>query len=158
MPDSSTIPVLHTGEASFAEGLLAACEDVGFVAVTGHGLDPDIFDRMRRMLVRLFDTDDETKRAGSITKGDYRGFITLGTFTPNRREVNGAGADRYEAYQLHWECPVDHPVRERYPLYGPNRWAPHVPDMSETILAYWDACDRFAHHLLGAFAPALGIE
>ena len=83
---------------------------------------------------------------------------SVGFFTPNRDDPDAPAPDRYEGYKLHWECPIDHPARQLCSVYGSNLWADHVPDMAETVLAYWDACDRLATHLLDAFAVSLGID
>ncbi len=153
-----TIPLVDAHEVDFGDALLDACRDIGFVTVTGHGIDRSLFERMRELLVRLFDVDDATKAAHAITRNDYRGFIPLGFFTPHRRDVTGDAADMYEGYKLHWECPPDHPARAACPLYGSNRWADHVPDMAPTVLEYWAACDRFAATLLDLFAGAIGLS
>ncbi len=151
------IAIVDIDEPGFAERLLDAWREYGFVAVTNHSISPSLFREMRSLLVRLFELDDETKRDLRITPDNYRGFIPLGFFTPNRPEASGTGADSYEGFKLHWECPTDHPVRRECGLYGPNVWPADLPEMRDVVLAYWSACDALASRLLTATAPSLGI-
>lgn len=127
------------------------------MSVVGHGIPIELFERVRSVLRALFALDDEAKVAGRITPGNYRGFIPLGFFTPNRIEANGDRGDQYEGYKLHWECPPGHPAATRCELYGPNRWPPGLPELAPTILEYWAACDAATAPMLGAFADALGV-
>lgn len=154
----SRIPVVDRRQPSFTDDFLAACGDVGFVAIEGHGIDPSLFAAMRDLTVRLFATDDATKRKAAITRDNYRGFIPLGLFTPNRSEISGTAADLYEGYKLHWECPPGHPVAGDCALYGPNLWADHVPDMAAVVRRYWTACDTLGDDLLDLIAGALGQD
>jgi isopenicillin N synthase-like dioxygenase len=98
------------------------------------------------------------KQRLQIEPDNYRGFIPLGFFTPNRAEANGDRGDRYEGYKLHWECPPDHPVAAECDLYGPNRWPTSLPDLRSVIGAYWAACEQASAPMLDAFADALGVE
>lgn len=153
-----SIPVVDLTSEDWTPQLLSACEEFGFVSVTGHGIDSSVFDQMRSMCAQLFSATAETKIAGSVRPDNYRGFIPLGFFTPNRTEANGPEADRYEGYKLHWECPPDHPARAECELYGSNIWPSHVPAMAGTVGRYWQSCDRLADRLLPVFAQALGVE
>lgn len=135
-----------------------ACESVGFFAVTNHGIATSQLDAMRSLVARVFDIDEGDKHRQAITRDNYRGFVPLGFFTPNRDDPNAPAPDQYEAFKLHWECPPNHPARQHCPIYGSNRWADHVPDMADTVLDYWDSCDRLSATLLDAFAVSLGID
>lgn len=152
------IPLIDTADASFETDFLAACSDVGFVSITGHGIDLAQFNKMRNLGVRLFAASNEVKAAGAITRENYRGFVPLGFFTPNRSDRNDTPSDNYEGYKLHWECPPDHRVLQESPLYGPNIWPRHVPDMKGIVLTYWAACDAFADRLLEIIARALSVD
>ncbi|MEO0492516.1 MAG: 2OG-Fe(II) oxygenase family protein [Actinomycetota bacterium] len=152
------IPVLDARAGDFAAELRRASREVGFVSVLGHGIPETLFDRVRGTLRTLFAFSDERKRALRIEAGDYRGFIPLGFFTPNRAEVNGDRGDRYEGYKLHWECPPDHPVLAECDLYGANRWPAELPDLEAVITEYWAACERAATPIMAAYAEGLGVD
>ncbi|MEM8706225.1 MAG: 2OG-Fe(II) oxygenase family protein [Actinomycetota bacterium] len=152
------IPVLDARADDFAAELRRASREIGFVSVVGHGIPTELFDRVRSSLRTLFAFSDERKQALMIEPRNYRGFIPLGFFTPNRAEANGDQGDQYEGFKLHWECPSDHPVRTECDLYGSNRWPPELPALEQVMLEYWAACDRAAAPLLDAFADGLGVD
>ena len=152
------IPIVDARSATYGAELRSACEEIGFVSVVGHGIPVELFERVRSSLRALFALDDEAKVAGRITPTNYRGFIPLGFFTPNRAEANGDRGDQYEGYKLHWECPPGHPVAAECELYGPNRWPAALPDLASTIAEYWAACDAAAAPMLDAFAAVLGVS
>ncbi|MEE2631862.1 MAG: 2-oxoglutarate and iron-dependent oxygenase domain-containing protein, partial [Actinomycetota bacterium] len=141
------VPVVELGDTT---GLVSALSDVGFVAVRGHGV-PDA-DRlaMRRLLVDLFAVDEDAKRRQAISRDDYRGFIPLRFFSPNRAGMDPT--DAFEGYKLHWECPPDHPVRSECALYGSNRWATHLPEMAAVVGSWWTAMDALACRLVDGLA------
>ncbi len=138
-----------------------AWADVGFVAITGHGVDPSLLGSMRRVVQDVFALSDDVKAANMIEPSNYRGFIPLGFFTPNRPDTEDSEtveADRYEGFKLHWECPSGHPAAIECDLYGPNRWLDEIPEMRPVVLAYWEACDRVSDTLLRIFAQTLGLD
>lgn len=151
------IPVVDLAAPGGGDELVAAWRRHGFASVVGHGVPTELFGAMRDVVRRLFDLDDDVKRRWRITPDDYRGFIPLGFFTPNRAEVTGAAADRYEGFKLHWECPPGHPVADGCGLYGPNRWPTEFPELRPVVERYWAACDGAATMLLDAVAPLLGV-
>ncbi len=128
------------------------------MSVIGHGIPIELFDRVRTTLRALFGLPDTAKAELRIEPENYRGFIPLGFFTPNRVEANGARGDEYEGFKLHWECPPDHPVLAECDLYGPNRWPVQLPALRAVVSEYWAACDRAAEPMLDAFADGLGID
>ena len=137
-------------------GIVTALSDIGFVAVRGHGVPLQDLAAMRRLLVDLFTIDDETKDRLTITRDDYRGFIPIGYFTPNRDK--GAFVDAYEGYKMHWECPLGHPVRGECELYGSNRWPDELPDMPGVVASWWVAMDTLSGRIIDALAAAVGMD
>ena len=152
------IPIVDARSVTFGADLRSACEQIGFVSVVEHGITVELFDRVRRSLRALFSLSDRVKTDLRITPTNYRGFIPLGFFSPNRSETGGAGTDQYEGYKLHWECPSDHPVRKHCALYGPNRWPDELPELRAVIDEYWNACDAVATRMLDAFAEVLPVS
>lgn len=155
---TNTIPLLDLGDADFDVRFLQACRTVGFVAIEGHEIEPELVAAMRAMQRELFGLSDQRKNELRITPTNYRGFIPLGFFTPNRSEVNGNMPDLYEGFKLHWECPPNQPERSDCMLYGANRWVTEVPGMAATVLEYWSRCDSLADQLLFPLADHLGVD
>ena len=150
---SSSIPVVELADG---DGLIDAFSTTGFAAVQGHGVQGGELAAMRRLLVGLFAIDDATKRRYAVRPDNYRGFIPLRFFTPNRE--HDAPANGFEGYKLHWECPPGHPVRGECSLYGSNRWPDQLPEMPEVVAGWWCAMQGLADRLLVILASGLGLD
>jgi len=157
-PEDNRVHIVDLEIAGWESALIEACETLGFVRLVNHGVDARAAARLRASMVDLFALDDNTKHDLAIERGNYRGFIPLGFFTPNRAEVNGRDGDFYEGYKVHWECPADHPVRHECALYGPNRWPDDVPLLPDAVSGYVAACDQLTQRLLPVFARYLELE
>lgn len=145
----------HPDRAACVQQIFEACTNIGFLSITGTGIDPDAVTRVRRTVQDIFEVDEESKWRQAITRENYRGFIPFGFFTPN----DGSGTpDRYEGYKLHFECAADDPVRAEFPLYGPNRWPREIPEAKAVLLGYWAQLDKVFHLLMGALAEGLGLD
>jgi len=143
------------GHAPTVGRVEAACRDVGFMYVTGHGIAPDVVRDMREAVVAYFARPLKEKLADCITRDNYRGYIPTGFFSPN---TGAGGADRYEGYKLHFETAAADPVRRSCDLYGPNKWPAKPAGMKEAVLAYWRACDRVASALLTMLATIMRVD
>ena len=150
---SQGVPVLGSEES---KGLVEALSGVGLAAVRDHHVPEADLAAMRRLLVALFDVDDGAKDRQSVSRDDYRGYIPLRFFSPNRDKA--APPDGFEGYKLHWECPPDHPVRSECAHYGPNRWADHLPEMPSVVESWWAAMEAFSSRLMAGLADAVGLQ
>ena len=138
------------------EALVRALATVGFAAVRDHGVPEADLAAMRRLLVDLFAVDEEAKRRQAITRRNYRGFIPLRFFSPNRDVT--APPDAFEGYKLHWECPPEHPVRAECDLYGSNRWPEPMPEMPAVVSSWWASMDAVADRVTVVLADAGGRD
>jgi isopenicillin N synthase-like dioxygenase len=66
-----------------ADDLYRAFSEVGFAIVTGHGVAAEVVGNMRSAVRAVFDTPRDVLLADMVKKGNYRGFVPLGYFTPN---------------------------------------------------------------------------
>jgi isopenicillin N synthase-like dioxygenase len=134
--------------------VMRACTEIGFLSVTGTGVDPNATATMRRTVERIFAVPEDQKWAQAITRDNYRGYIPFGFFTPN----DGSGtADRYEGYKLHAETAASDAIRTECALYGPNLWPRGMDSARAAVLTYWDQMDQLTHLLLGALAEGLDL-
>lgn len=135
--------------------LFAALSEIGFAIVIGHGVDPLITENMRRAVQAVFETPRDVLLRNMVAKGNYRGFVPLGYFTPN----SGKGkADQYEAWKLHFETDVNDPIRQHCNLYAPNVWPSIDTDVQTPIMNYWHALDTVSEHLITALCIQLGVD
>lgn len=150
------IPIIDLGSrANLARDVEAACRDIGFMYVAGHGIDPEVIAGARESVIRYFAQPDEVKLRDCITRDNYRGYIPTGFFTAN---TGDADADFYEGYKLHFEVAEDDQIRQSCDLYGPNKWPTHIPNFRSRILSYWRACDEVVGVLLSAMSEVLSVH
>ena len=141
--------------ARAADDLHAALSEIGFAVIVDHGVDRRVIDDMRTAVATVFATPREILMRDMVRKGNYRGFVPLGYFTPN----SGRGKpDQYEAWKLHHETAADDPIRAACPLYGPNVWPRIDADIRTPVMTYWRALTRVSETLIVALCTRLGID
>lgn len=146
----------HSGDRQTASSALVdALSHVGFAVIVNHGVADRTIADMRRAVGEVFSTPRDMLANHTVRKGNYRGYVPLGYFTPN----SGTGApDQYEAWKLHFEVRADDPIRNACDLYAPNVWPPTEQDVRTPILRYWDELELLCNDLLTALCSAMGID
>lgn len=136
-----------------AAELGAAAREVGFLYVTGSGLNWDLFDDLLAVTKDFFALPLAAKMEVYIGKSsNHRGYVPIGEEAGAAREP----VDLKEAFDLSLDLPADDPdYLAGNPMVGPNQW-PDLPGMAETVNRYYDAVLTFGRVLLQGFALALG--
>lgn len=157
MPSSLAIPIidLERDDAEILPTLERALCEMGFVLVQGHGIPRELVKDLRGHLVDYFNRPLAEKIAERITPDNYRGYIPLGFFSPNRE---GVTPDQYEGYKLHTETPLDDPIRDSCGLYGPNLWPREPAGLRAATEAFWQACELTGDRLLRLIARIMGVN
>ncbi|RZL91740.1 MAG: isopenicillin N synthase family oxygenase [Variovorax sp.] len=123
----------------------AACREVGFFAITGHGVPSPLLDDAFDASHEFFALDAAAKQLLAIDRlGHNRGYVDLGAEALDERK----GADQKEAFNLIW---TDERVRP------PNVWPP-IDGWRPRVQAYFDAVLLAARRLHTAFAIDLGLR
>lgn len=132
-----------------------ACEEVGFIYVSGHGVPEETMSGIFAAARRYFDLPLAAKMASDIRRSpNFRGYF------PIRGETTDLSAlgDLKEGFDLMRELgPEDPDVRAGKPLHGPNQWPDALPGFRETVLAYFDAMEGLARILLRGIALSLDL-
>lgn len=131
-----------------------ACRDVGFLVVTGHGVDPDLIARLRSAAAAFFALDDSKKQAIAMPNGGaaWRGWFPL------HGELTSGIPDDKEGLYFGTELSLDDPrVVARLPLHGPNQFPEHPPELEPLVLETIAALQGVAHRVLAAMAAGLGL-
>ena len=127
-----------------AHAVGAACRDIGFFAITGHGIPATQMAQAFEAGRRLFELDAEAKEALSIRRhGHNRGYVALGVESLDEK----AAPDLKEAYNLVWDGAPDRPA---------NLWPP-IAGWQTPVQAYFDAVLAVGRRLHRAFALDLGL-
>ena len=138
-----------------ASDLYAALSEIGFAIIVGHGVGDEIVTNIRNAVKTVFDTPRDVLMQDMVVKGNYRGFVPLGYFTPN----SGTGAaDQYEAWKLHNETDPSNPVISACSLYGQNKWPNISADVRTPIMAYWNELTKVSERLIIALCHQMGVD
>jgi isopenicillin N synthase-like dioxygenase len=131
-----------------------AASEVGFLYVSGAGVDDTLFDRMLASTKEFFALPLEQKMRYYIGLSKcHRGYV------PSGEEGLATGTPELkEAFDTALDLPADDPdYLAGNPMLGPNAW-PDLPGFAEAVTAYYQAVLDVGHRLLWAFAVALGED
>jgi isopenicillin N synthase-like dioxygenase len=124
----------------------AACRDVGFFAIVGHGVAPSLVEAAFAQSARLFALPLEAKREMAIARlGGNRGYVGLGVEALDEKTA----ADHKEAFNLIWTD--DGRTRPA------NVWPP-LEEFRPVVQAYFDALLGVGARLHRAFALDLALS
>ena len=144
-PDERAIP---------ASEIDRACREMGFFAISGHGVEPLLQRRLDRAARAFFALPDRTKdeiamaRAGSA----WRGWFPVGG------ELTSGRPDHKEGIYFGLELPEEHPrVAAGTPLHGRNLFPDTPSDLGPAVLEWLDAMRRVADAVMRGIAVGLGL-
>ena len=132
-----------------AAALGRAASQAGFLYVTGHGIDPQIINRLKQRTVEYFAQPLEQKMNDYIgLSSNHSGYVPEG----EEQFVEGS-IDHKEAFDVGFDYRLPDGIR---PMLGANRW-PALSGFKEDIKAYYDAVFSLNLTLFRGFALALGL-
>jgi isopenicillin N synthase-like dioxygenase len=132
----------------------AACRDVGFFYITGHGVAPALLDETFAAARDFFALPVTRKDNLSIRRSPHnRGYVEM----EGERLAADKPGDLKEAFNIGLDLPADHPeVIAGKPFRGINVWL-DLPGWRDTALNYFYECWRVGVQLHRAFALDLGL-
>lgn len=156
VPVIDVSPLVERGDAdAVAPAIDAACRDTGFFLVRGHGIDPDLVDRLDRSARTFFSLPAGEKARIAMERGGraWRGWFPVGG------ELTSGRPDQKEGIYFGSERPANDPrVRAGTPLHGRNLFPAAVPELRRAVLEYLDAMTILGQTLLRGFARGLGLD
>lgn len=133
-----------------AQALGKAAREVGFLYVTGHGVDPAVVERLKQRTREYFAQPMADKMRLYIGQSsNHSGYVPEG-----EEQFYSAKPDAKEAFDVGYD--LQHPEFRR-PMVGPNQW-PDMPGFKADITAYYNAVFALSQRLFQGFALALGLE
>ena len=102
----------------FVQKMGEALEDIGFFALTGHGIPLDDINRAYNVSEDFFNLEESTKMNSNLD-GNQRGFVPFGV----EHAKDNPAPDLKEFWQTGRVLPADHPLIDEYPK---NIW-PNAP-------------------------------
>jgi isopenicillin N synthase-like dioxygenase len=140
--------------AAAADAIDQACRRTGFFAISGHGVDPQLLDRLDRSARAFFALPDHAKqaiameRAGSAWRGWFPVDGELTSGTPDHKEGIYFGLEH---------SPDDPRVGSGTPLHGPNQFPVTPADLGPSVLEWLDAIRLVADAVMRGIAVGLGL-
>ncbi len=163
MSSFQTIPVVditHLGgtdtqkHEAVVDEIRKAAENVGFLTITGHGIDPAIISELIAATKAFFALPEAEKMKVYIGNSrNHRGYV------PEGEEVFASGTkDKKEAFDVSIDLPANDPdYLAGNPLLGPNQWPEGNPDFRRAVMTYYDAAFALGGRMVQGFAEALGL-
>ena len=145
--------------STFVPRLDAICRDIGFLIVTGHGVDAALIRRMHEVSAAFFARPDSEKRQLLVADGRIHGWTGPRQSYLADTLAGGvaAAADWKEGFSIGPPAAPPEMTAEEAPYFVPTRFPQGVSGFSETLLQYYGAMERLAGGLLAAMACALGL-
>ena len=150
------------GSKLVADKINEACIDLGFFAITGHGVPRSLIDEFLKLSHQFFVQPEETKlKCLHSVDGTPRGYRVFAGEALGRASIENEPADLKEFYHI---GPNDWPNEEYYTsqegqkYFIPNIWPDHPVKFKNVALDYYKEMEKLERHLLKLSAIALGIE
>ncbi len=157
-PFRSADPVAR---AAVARQVEAACRDIGFLVLTGHGISHVLMKRVDDTSRAFFHQPVAAKEALRRPKDDQvRGYSGVGNEGLSYSLGKKTPGDLKESFSI---GPIDPPDDPYYngpaagPHFAPNLWPP-IPDFRDSWSEYFLAMESLAADLMAMFALGLGLD
>jgi isopenicillin N synthase-like dioxygenase len=143
------VPVVSLHQPRAAQRIDAACREVGFFAVSDHGVPDSLRRRVIDLAAQFFALPTTEKAHVSMAHGGpaWRGWFPLGG------ELTSGIADLKEGFYFGRELPAD-----PRPMHGPNLWPRQPAALRGAITEWMAAMERVGQHVLALMAEGLGLQ
>ncbi|GMH93333.1 hypothetical protein TL16_g12600 [Triparma laevis f. inornata] len=152
--DISSLTVNGMDKKKTIEKISKACEEVGFMVITGHGISQDVIDSMWSITGEFFDLAEDQKAKSMTMTSDY-------PYGYEKGEVLSAGKDKEKGETV--ERLPD--FKETFTI-GPNNqdsgmparvWPEEPKELASIYKRYYEAMEGLSGVLLKAMAVALDM-
>jgi isopenicillin N synthase-like dioxygenase len=144
-----------------ARQVASACEEIGFFAVTGHGVPRAVIAELTARSYAFFDLPQVEKLVVRRPRPEQnRGYIPPGEERLARLWGDETPPDLKELFTI---GPFDLPDEPyftgpaAYPSFAPNLWPVRPVGLKRALQAYWHELNWVAHILCRIFAQALDL-
>jgi isopenicillin N synthase-like dioxygenase len=150
------------GRRAVAAEIDAACREIGFLVVSGHGVDEALQRRLYGAARAFFDLPMERKLMVRRPRHDQnRGYIPYGEEALALMHGGDTPPDYKEVFTVGPIDPPDdeyHSEARSYPNFAPNLWPVEPAGLRPAMVAYFAAMEGLSGRLTGALALALGLS
>jgi isopenicillin N synthase-like dioxygenase len=150
------------GKREVSRQIDAACTEIGFFTMTGHGISEDLIATARQRAIDFFALPDEEKMKVQRPPAKIsRGYNWIGDRSLSYSLGQAAPPDIQEAFAFGPDGVAALAARvdaASAKMYAPNIWPERPADFKKVMLSYYDAMAALASHVLRAMATALGAS
>ncbi len=146
--------------ADVAREIARACAEVGFFAISGHGVPRSVVDDAWSAARRFFDLPDAAKRQAMMPRPGYPyGWSPLAGESLAYSLGDRRPPDLKETYSIGPADITPAPaIQEAVDFaWAPNIWPSQPPGFKDALLAYYRAMSDLADRLMRLFALGLGL-
>jgi isopenicillin N synthase-like dioxygenase len=137
--------------AAFVRELNTAYREIGFIAVSHHGISDELIAEAYRVIKAFFALPTETKMAYKVGKGGARGYTPFGV----EHAKDSPAVDLKEF----WHVGREHvPGAAWTAHYPPNIWPTEVPGFREATWTLYQQLEELGNRVLRAVALGLGLD
>ena len=167
---TTTVPIIdiapflagdEDGKRHVAQTVGEACREIGFFAVSGHGVPMETIEDLRNAAHTFFELpEDEKLRCVHPVKDTPRGLRVFAGESLGRTVVADATPDLKEFYHFGKETWPDEPYYtspEGQQYFIPNIWPDHPAALKSTALAYYREMEILDLKLMRIAALALDL-
>jgi isopenicillin N synthase-like dioxygenase len=165
IPTIDISPIRHGSEIEKREVALeinAACTEIGFFIVVGHGFAENLVETTRAGAIDFFALPDEEKMKVKRPPAKIsRGYNWVGDRSLSYSLDQAAPPDIHEAFAFGPDVVAglaSRVDRTSSRMYAPNLWPERPRDFKKVMLSYYDAMSALASHVLCGMAMALGVD
>lgn len=133
----------------------AACREVGFFSIVGHGIEAAAFECLERLAREFFALPEAEKARIGMAEGGraWRGWFPVGA------ELTSGEPDGKEGLYFGEELPSDDPrVTAGWPLHGPNLFPERPTELRTRVLEMIQSLTTLGHQIIAAIALGLGLD
>lgn len=144
-----------------AQQIDAACTDIGFFTIRGHGVDTAVMDTLRAQASHFFNLPlTEKLRAQPADVAAPRGYRALGFESLAHGNAVETPPDLKEYFHFgreHWPADPYFTSAEGQRYFIPNRWPEQPTGFAAAAAAYYSAMERLTGQMMELTALALGL-
>lgn len=158
---SSYIAGNASAEALLIPEIRRALENIGFLVITGHGIDDHLRQRALNVSKSFFDLPDQEKLKCHDVPGTFLGYYPLGAervayshgikTAPDLKASFTIGQPNVDESDPYYSGP------EGLRMFQPSVWPARPSEMREVLIEYFHAAENLATHLMRLFATALQL-
>jgi len=148
------------GRLAVAKEVDRACREIGFFAVVGHQVEPNLVSRTRASVRAFFGLPVDEKMKSCQPTSDGRGYVPVQGETLSATTAYQAAPDYKETFSI---GPIDvgsEPYYRYEPsgiAFAPNVWPDRPDDLGTNLRTYYRALDSLASDLMRLTALAFGL-